>query len=55
MHSRDLARRVMMAHGLEPTFRTMVSIECSLQAGLERMGFVTTTGKPRRWSIALAG
>ena len=54
MRGRDLARRVMLAHGLEPDFRTMVSIECSLQAvllRLHRMGLVTITGKPRRWSI----
>jgi hypothetical protein len=57
MRGRELARRVMLAQGLEPDFRTVCSIEASLQAVLLRlaaMGLVKITGKPRRWAIARA-
>jgi hypothetical protein len=56
MRGRDLARRVMSERGIDPNdFRTMVSIECSMQAVLLRLarrGLVVMSGKPRRWAIA---
>ena len=56
MRGRDLTRRVMAEHGLDPDdYRTMDSIETSLLAvliRLERRGFVAATGKPRRWAIS---
>ena len=56
MRGRDLARRVMAERGIDPNdFRTMVSIECSMQAVLLRLarrGLVVVSGKPRRWAIA---
>jgi hypothetical protein len=42
--------------GIDPNdFRTMVPIECSMQAVLLRLarsGLVVASGKPRRWAIA---
>lgn len=56
MRGRDLARRVMLAQGLDPSdHKRRCSIEASMQSvllRLARMGLVQITGKPRRWSIA---
>jgi hypothetical protein len=55
MTSRELARRVMWASDVAPDRRTLVSIDCSLQAvlaRLERMDLLKATGKPRRWAIS---
>jgi len=55
MRGRDLARRVMAERGIDSgDFRTMVSIECSMQAVLLRLarrGLVVVSGKPRHWAI----
>ncbi|WP_332770957.1 hypothetical protein [Phenylobacterium sp.] len=52
----ELARLVLVAHGIDPTDqRRLFSISCSLQAVLGRLtakGLVGATGKPRRWAIA---
>jgi hypothetical protein len=55
LRARELARVVMVAHGIDPADRgRLLSISCGLQATLVRLaesGFVQTTGKPRRWSL----
>ena len=55
MRGRDLARRVMVAHGIDPNdLGVMFSIEASLQAvllRLQRQGLIVTRGKPRRWAV----
>lgn len=56
LRARELARLVMVAHGIDPgDHKRLLSISCGLQATLARMeaqGFVGVTGKPRRWEIA---
>ena len=55
LRARELARLVMVAHGIDPTDHgRLVSISCGLQATLGRLrnaGLVGVTGKPRRWVI----
>ena len=55
LSARELARRVMAAHGIDPSdMGRLLSISCGLQATLGRLmaqGFVCTTGKPRRWAV----
>lgn len=55
LRAMELARLVLVAHGIDPTDkRRLFSISCSLQAVLGRLatkGLVSATGKPRRWEI----
>jgi hypothetical protein len=55
LRARELARLVMVAHGIDPADQgRLVSISCGLQATLGRLkaeGFVQVTGKPRRWAL----
>jgi hypothetical protein len=55
LRARELARLVMVAHGIDPRDHgRLVSISCGLQATLGRLeaqGFVVVTGKPRRWKL----
>lgn len=58
LRARELARLVMVAHGVDPTDQArLVSISCGLQAVLRRLadqGVMAVSGKPRRWALALA-
>lgn len=55
LRARELARLVMDAHGIDRAdHKRLLSISCGLQGvlgKLEGRGFVTVTGKPRRWSL----
>ena len=57
MRAREIARRVMRLHGLEPDQARLVAISCGLQGTLGRLadeGLVKAVGKPRRWLITSA-
>lgn len=55
LRAMELARLVLVAHGIDPTDeRRLFSISCSLQAVLGRLaakGLVSFAGKPRRWTL----
>jgi hypothetical protein len=56
MRNREIARRVMAAHGVAyDDERTLISIETTVLAVLKRLeaqGLVIGAGEPRRWAIA---
>ncbi len=55
MKAREIARRVMRLHGLEPDHNRVVAISCGLQGTLGRLaeeGLVRAVGKPRRWTVS---
>lgn len=56
LRAREVARLVMVAHGINPgDHERLLSISCGLQSTLGRLeaqGFIAVTGKPRRWAIA---
>jgi hypothetical protein len=57
LRARELARMVMVAHAVPlDDHKRLLSISCGLQGVLGRLeaeGLVVTSGKPRRWAIAI--